>query len=62
MLLYMTKEIHKFEKQSKALQLLQTDHYKATNYKLLVSRPGETMKPMRAGGYYYYLEYYYCTS
>ena len=35
----------------------------ATNYKLLVSRPGETMKSMRAGGYYYYyyLEYYYCT-
>ena len=28
--------------------------YKATNYKLLVSRPGETMKSMRAGGYYYY--------
>ena len=34
---------------------------KATNYKLLVSRPGETMESMRAGGYYYYLEYYYCT-
>ena len=35
---------------------------KANNYKLLVSRPGETKKSMRAGGYYYYcLEYYYCT-
>ena len=35
--------------------------YRATNYKLLVSRPGETMKSMRVGGYYYYyLEYYYC--
>ena len=34
----------------------------ATNYKLLVSRPGETLESMRAGGYYYYyLEYYYCT-
>ena len=27
--------------------------YKATNYKLLVSRPGETMESMRAGSYYY---------
>ena len=36
--------------------------YMATNYKLLVSRPDETMKSMWAGGYYYYyLEYYYCT-
>ena len=36
--------------------------YKATNYKFLVCRPGETMESMRAGGYYYYyLEYYYCT-
>ena len=35
---------------------------KATNFKLLVSRPGETMESMRVGGYYYYyLEYYYCT-
>ena len=35
---------------------------KATNYKLLVFRPGETMESMKAGGYYYYyLEYYYCT-
>ena len=35
---------------------------KATNYKLLVSRPSETMKSMRAGGYYYYyLECYYYT-
>ena len=35
---------------------------KATNYKLLVYRPGETMESMRVGGYYYYyLEYYYCT-
>ena len=35
---------------------------KATNYKLLVSRPGETMESMRAGGYYYYyLEYSFCT-
>ena len=32
--------------------------FKATNYKLLVSRPGETMKCMRAGGYYYYYYYY----
>ena len=36
--------------------------YQPTNYKLLVSHPGETMKSMWAGGYYYYyLEYYYCT-
>ena len=35
---------------------------KATDYKLLVSRPGESMESMRAGDYYYYyLEYYYCT-
>ena len=36
---------------------------KATNYKLLVSCPGETMESMWVGGYYYYyyLEYYYCT-
>ena len=26
----------------------------ATNYKLLVSRPGEIIKSMQAGGYYYY--------
>ena len=44
------------------LQCYQCVHLiKATNYKLLVSRPGETMKSMRAGDYYsYYLEYY-CT-
>ena len=38
-------------------------HDKATNYKLLVFHPGETMESMKAGGYYYYyyLEYYYCT-
>ena len=35
---------------------------KATNYKLLVSRPGKIMESMRVGGYYYYyLEYYYST-
>ena len=37
---------------------------KATNYKLFISHPGETMKSMWMGGYYYYyyyLEYYYCT-
>ena len=39
------------------------EYDQATNYKLLVSSqcPGETMKPIRVGGYYYYLEYYYCT-
>ena len=39
--------------------------YKATNYKLLISHPGETMESMRAGSYYYYYyyysEYYCCT-
>ena len=35
---------------------------KTINYKLLVSHPGETMKSIREGGYYYFhLEYYYCT-
>ena len=28
--------------------------YKATNYNVLVSRPSETKKSVRAGGYYYY--------
>ena len=33
---------------------------KGTNYKLLVSYPGMTMKSMWAGSYYYYnVEYYY---
>ena len=37
--------------------------HKATNYELLVSRPGEIMESIRAGGYYYYyyLEHYHCT-
>ena len=41
---------------------------KATNYELLVSRPGETIESMRVGGYYYYyleycyLECYHCTT
>ena len=37
--------------------------YKATNYKLLISHPGETIESMRAGSYYYYYysEYHYCT-
>ena len=44
------------------LKRYDTVKHKATNYKLLVSHPGETMESMRAGGYYYYcLEYYYCT-
>ena len=36
--------------------------YKATNYKLLISHPGETMKAMWVGSYYYYYysEYDYC--
>ena len=33
---------------------------KAIIYKLLVSHPRETTKYMWAGGYYYYLECYYC--
>ena len=35
--------------------------YYGHNYRLLVSHPGEAIKSMWVGGYYYHLEYYYCT-